>query len=63
MSLHIVTNLGHPREDSLFVMDGTLTSTLLVIFLLHHDKILTEIESFPLYMHAVENPFISINVL
>ena len=63
MSLHIVTNLGHPREDRLFIVDGTLTFTLLVIFLLHHDKILTEMESFPLYMHAGENPFISVNVL
>jgi len=32
LSLHIVTNAEHPREDNLYIMDGTLTFTLLVIF-------------------------------
>jgi len=50
-----VSNPGHPCEDNPYIIDGTLTFTLLVIFLLHHDKLLTEIEPFSLYMHAVEN--------
>jgi len=44
LSVHIVTNLGHACEDNLYIIDGILTFTMLVIFLLHHDKILTELE-------------------
>jgi len=44
LSLHNVNNAEHPHKDNTYMMDGTLTITLLVIFLIHHDKILTEAE-------------------
>jgi len=44
LSLHVVSKEVHPHEDSLCIIDGTLTFTLLVIFLLNHYKILTEVE-------------------
>jgi ribosomal protein L33 len=36
-------NSEYPDEDILYIMDGTLTFTLLVIFLLHHGRILIEV--------------------
>jgi hypothetical protein len=46
VSLHVSANPGHPQGNYLYILEGT---TLLVLFILHPNKIFTKIKLFILY--------------
>jgi hypothetical protein len=42
----VLASPGHPQGNSLYISEGVQAFTLLVVFLLYHDKMFTKMNSF-----------------